>query len=76
MLATDGGYEYEGSFNKLANEVDPSYFFEDFQDIFANDDWTIANLENVFTDDPNIQRKGKTTRPPTGTSRRPRTPTY
>ena len=59
MLATDGGYEYEGSFNKLANEVDPSYFFEDFQDIFANDDWTIANLENVFTDDPNIQRKGK-----------------
>jgi len=59
MLATDRGGEYEGSFNKLANEVEPSYFFENFTEIFENDDWTVANLENVFTDNPNVQRRSK-----------------
>ena len=59
MLATDRGGEYEGSFNKLANEVDPSYFFENFKELFENDDWTVANLENVFTDNHNAQRRGK-----------------
>ncbi len=59
MLATDRGGEWDGSFNKLANEVEPSYFFENFIELFENDDWTVANLENVFTDDPNAERRGK-----------------
>ena len=50
MLATHIGGEWDLSFNKLAKEVEPSYFFENFAEIFQNDDWTIANLENVFTD--------------------------
>lgn len=59
MLATDRGMEYDGSFNKLAKEVEPSYFFENFIEIFENDDWTVANLENVFTDNPNAKIRGK-----------------
>ncbi len=59
MLATDRGAEWEGSFNLLAKEVEPSYFFEEFEAIFKNDDWTVANLENVFTDNPNAKMRGK-----------------
>ncbi len=59
MLATDRGGEYAGSFNKLAKEVEPSYFFENFKEIFGSDDWTVANLENVFTDDPDATIRAK-----------------
>lgn len=59
MLATDRGGEYDGSFNALANRVDPSYFFENFIELFEDDDWTIANLENVFCDDPSILPRNK-----------------
>lgn len=59
MLATDRGGEYAGSFNKLANEVEPSYFFENFTKLFEADDWTVANLENVFTDNPQAPRRNK-----------------
>lgn len=59
MLATDRGLEYDGSFNKLAKEVEPSYFFENFIEIFEDDDWTVANLENVFTDNPDAKIRGK-----------------
>ncbi len=59
MLATDRGAEWPLSFNKLAKEVAPSYFFENFKELFENDDWTIANLENVFTDDPNVKETNK-----------------
>lgn len=59
MLATDRGADYYGSFNRLAAEVDPSYFFEDFTELFESDDWTVANLENVFTDNPDVQMRSK-----------------
>lgn len=59
MLATDRGAEYAGTFNALANEVDPSYFLENFIELFESDDWTVANLENVFTDDPNVYPRNK-----------------
>ena len=59
MLATDRGGEWEGSFNLLAKQVEPPYFLENFIELFENDDWTIANLENVFTDDPNIKTRAK-----------------
>lgn len=50
MLATYKGQSGSGSFNRYADEKDPSYFFEKVYDIFANDDFTTVNLENVFTD--------------------------
>ena len=59
MLATDRGLEYEGSFNKLAKDSEPSYFFENFTELFENDDWTVANLENVFTDNPEATPRNK-----------------
>ncbi len=59
MLATDRGGEYAGSFNRLAGEVEPSYFFENFIELFENDDYTIANLENVFTDNPDATMRNK-----------------
>ena len=59
MLATDRGGEWEGSFNLLAKQVKPTYFLENFIELFEDDDWTIANLENVFTDDPNIRTRAK-----------------
>ncbi len=59
MLATDRGADYVGSFNRLATEVEPSYFFEEFVGLFENDDWTVANLENVFTDNPDVVMRNK-----------------
>lgn len=59
MLATDRGGEYQGSFNHLAKQVEPSYFFEEFTELFSNDDWTVANLENVFTDNPEAGIRAK-----------------
>ncbi len=59
MLATNLGGEYDLSFNKLAKEVEPSYFFENFREIFHSDDFTIANLENVFTDNPTASPRNK-----------------
>lgn len=59
MLATDRGGEYEGSFNRLAKQVEPSYFFENFIELFESDDWTVANLENVFTDNPDAKTRNK-----------------
>ncbi len=59
MLATDRGGEYKGSFNALANTVEPSYFLENFADLFADDDWTVANLENVFTDNTSLPVRNK-----------------
>lgn len=50
MLATDRGGEWQGSFNALAKKVEPSYFFENVVNVLCEDDWTVANLENVFTD--------------------------
>ncbi|NLE14128.1 MAG: CapA family protein [Clostridiales bacterium] len=50
MLAAENGYDGFWSFNLFAYETPPSYYFEKMQDIFANDDLTVANCENVFTD--------------------------
>lgn len=50
MLATYKGQRSKGSFSDVAATVDPSYFLAGVQDIFANDDFTIVNLETVLTD--------------------------
>ena len=50
MLATYMGQYYEGSFSWYAANYPNTYFFEKVQDTFANDDFTVVNLENVLTD--------------------------
>lgn len=49
-LATDRGLNYPGSFNRDAEERPADYFFAKVKHIFERDDFTIANLENVLTD--------------------------
>ena len=61
MLASNLGSMGQGGFNHLADSVEPDYFLENYSDIFQNDDWTVANLENCFTDsDLTPRNKGYT----------------
>lgn len=50
MLASMKNQTTKGSFNEYANKKEPEYFFEKVKPIFAEDDFTTVNLENVFTD--------------------------
>ena len=50
MLSTYMGQSGAGSFNATAAVQPPSYFLEKVQDVFAQDDFTIVNLETVLTD--------------------------
>ncbi len=49
-LATQMGQTYEGGFNWYAENYDKEYFFEKTYPFVNDDDFTIANCENVFTD--------------------------
>ena len=49
MLANDQN-EPEVLFNTLAGKVDPSYFMGAVAGYLSEDDFTVANLENTFTD--------------------------
>lgn len=51
MLATYGGDDYKGSLNWYADNYPTTYFFDEVRTIFEADDFTIANCENVFTDE-------------------------
>ena len=51
LIATAGGTTNRvGSLNWTANHKPSSYFFEKVASIFSNDDFTVADCENVFTD--------------------------
>ena len=50
MLASEYSQSIYGAFNPFAAETDPAYFFEKMLPLFAADDWTVVNGENVFTD--------------------------
>lgn len=62
MLATYKGQYCEGSFSWYAKNYEPTYFFEKVYDIFSTDDFTIANLENVLTDN-NLSEVAKSSSP-------------
>lgn len=49
MLASYKNQTTSGSFNEYSDEKDPSYFLEKVRAYFEEDDFTIVNLENVFT---------------------------
>jgi len=50
LIASYMGEKTEGSLNWTAERKPPEYFFEKVAKIFLEDDITVANLENVFTD--------------------------
>jgi poly-gamma-glutamate synthesis protein (capsule biosynthesis protein) len=50
LLATDEYTSYENCFNDVADSVEPDYFLSQVSDIFLNDDITVGDCENVFSD--------------------------
>jgi len=52
LLATEDSKDSSYSFSWYAKNKNPEYFFKKVSHIFQNDDFTIANLENVLTDRP------------------------
>ncbi|MBE6614320.1 MAG: CapA family protein [Ruminococcaceae bacterium] len=51
MLASEYSLGIYGTFNGFAASTEPDYYFSRMQEIFASDDWTVANGENVFIDE-------------------------
>ena len=51
VLATGYGFSFNFSFEDYMGEEDQDYFFSQVQSVLQNDDLTIANSENVFTDE-------------------------
>jgi len=53
-LGTDPSFGYSNTFTDVfAAEKRYDYFFENMQELFANDDVTVVNLEGPFTDSTN-----------------------
>lgn len=50
MLASYKGEYTNYSFNQLAKDNPPEYFLQNVSSIFSEDDFSLVNLENVFTD--------------------------
>ena len=50
MLASNRDKTTSQNFNGYVNKKEPSYFLKKVKYIFEEDDFTIVNLENVFTD--------------------------
>lgn len=55
MIASYKGGKEPGSFAAKALEGDMKYFLGGVSSLFEDDDYTIANLENVLTDDATLQ---------------------
>jgi poly-gamma-glutamate synthesis protein (capsule biosynthesis protein) len=49
-LGTDPSFDYSSSLNQYFYDYGASYFLENVQTYFANDDLTIANFEGALTD--------------------------
>ena len=50
-LGSDSNFGYKNTFfNVYDREQNDGYFFSNMQELFANDDITVANLEGTFTD--------------------------
>ena len=65
LCATDARTDYENTFEDVASVQDPSYFLSEVSFLFKKDDLTIADAENVYSDDNNLQmaEKGQTANP-------------
>lgn len=58
LLATENDNDSPNSFSWYAKNKPSEYFFQNVSPIFKNDDYTIANLENVLTD-KQLKKKNK-----------------
>lgn len=56
-IGKDPKFGYSGTFNEYYDKYGASYFFSKVQDLFKNDDLTIANLESTFTESDKKEEK-------------------
>lgn len=59
LCATDERTSYTNCFEEVADREDPSYFLEKVNHLFLEDDFTIADCENVFSDDDTLSTRDK-----------------
>lgn len=59
LCATDENTSYENCFNDVAKAKNPSYFLEKVNSYFLNDDFTIADCENVYSDSKKLKVSDK-----------------
>jgi poly-gamma-glutamate synthesis protein (capsule biosynthesis protein) len=59
LLATDEYTSYENCFNDVADVQSPDYFLSQVSDIFFNDDITVGDCENVFSDSDGLSVSDK-----------------
>lgn len=55
LCATDARTYYANCFNDVADAKKPSYFLEKVNKYFLNDDFTISDCENVFSNSKNLK---------------------
>lgn len=59
LCATDARTSYANCFEEVADREDPEYFLSKVSHLFLNDDFTIADCENVFSDSKNLTMRDK-----------------
>lgn len=59
LCATDARTSYDNCFEEVADRKNPSYFLANVQSLFLNDDFTIADCENVYSDSKNLAMSDK-----------------
>ena len=59
LCATDARTSYTNCFEEVAHREDPEYFLANVSHIFLNDDFTVADCENVYSDSQNLTMRDK-----------------
>ncbi|MBE5958177.1 MAG: CapA family protein [Lachnospiraceae bacterium] len=59
LCATNENTHYENCFNDVADRKDKSYFLAKVNKYFLNDDFTISDCENVYSDSKDLQVSDK-----------------
>ena len=59
LCATDARTSYENCFEDVAAVKDPAYFLSEVHEYFLNDDFTIGDAENVYSDNKNLSMSDK-----------------
>ncbi len=54
LCATDARTAYADCFEEVADRESPEYFLSKVNHLFLNDDFTVADCENVFSDNENL----------------------
>lgn len=59
LCATDENTAYENCFEEVAKTKSPDYFLAKVNSFFKNDDFTVADCENVYSDSKNLKVSDK-----------------